>query len=343
MLNRLFFTVKSSKKFFSAFALWILLVFPPQSIAEDLDTFIKTLSQKAQEERIKYFYENFSELSRDDQKKFVAEFIGTENGKYCIYLAQYLNASRTDQDWDDREKLKRTQRDLQNVISETANENIGLTRFNLFCGMSGKIEKIADEVLAEFPASDYFHIGIGRSASPVLAFITAITGEKVFSIPLTNFRSSTLSPKKKDLLFLHFDRFLPKDFFLSNKNPVFIDYSNTGESAALFHRYFNEYLNLRAEVHQTNKKAMFVLYTRSESGMEKIPDDIKGDFKRIEFDEQLDLAFYQYIFRPFAQYQFAFDLEQVDINSETEPLNPENQNRRFLKMVDYLKEQMKVK
>lgn len=109
-----------------------------------------------------------------------------------------------------------------------------------------EIAKVSEEIIENCPPRDCLILGIGRSPTPILAFLEASGNTNVSSIPLTGFRynpfdETSLLPNEEDELFKHFDRFV-KDNIDSKKKIVVVDFSVSGRSAFAATSYLKKYL-----------------------------------------------------------------------------------------------------
>lgn len=143
-------------------------------------------------------------------------------------------------------------------------------------GEYDEIKSISLSVLRECPPKDCVVIGIGRSPTPILAFLQDLHEEKLenhaINIPLSSFRFSTLpiperyimplddSSEKK--LFAHFDSLLTDSSRFAGKRVMLVDYTQSGESLFSAQKYFEKYFRSRevnvdveplALVHKNNR------------------------------------------------------------------------------------------
>jgi hypothetical protein len=134
----------------------------------------------------------------------------------------------------------------------------------------GGTEALAKEILRRFPPREYFYIGLGRSPTPVIAYLSQLNRETallegldriVINLPLSGFRpmlrslfsranphklEAALSKTQLSELHRHFDRFLPKISQLGLRKVLLIDYTQTARALIAAAEHLQEYFNSKA-------------------------------------------------------------------------------------------------
>jgi hypothetical protein len=129
-----------------------------------------------------------------------------------------------------------------------------------------RIKTIAEQVLQRFPPTQYRYVGLGKSPTPVLAFLQSY-GERVntdvqaMNMPLSKFGHRTedmssgermfvdgapLTDEQRGRLWQHFDRFIGNfDRLEDPKGIVLIDHVESGKSLFASARHLEQYLSER--------------------------------------------------------------------------------------------------
>jgi HEAT repeat protein len=115
------------------------------------------------------------------------------------------------------------------------------------------IELIGIRIADACPKETCIVIGIGRSPTPIMAYLQAYDTAKAINLPLSNFRNKNLTNEQETILFNHFDKFIDPSHELAGKNEIIVlDLSTSGVSlsAAVFYirKYVNTHLNLNIEI-----------------------------------------------------------------------------------------------
>ena len=104
-----------------------------------------------------------------------------------------------------------------------------------------ELHQLCTEITRQFPAEDYFYIGIGRSPTPIILWLQSHSGyDAAVQIPLTNFKLCTIvddnlsepefpSGKSEAILFRHFDKYL-RQYLGAPKKWLVIDTAMTGNT-----------------------------------------------------------------------------------------------------------------
>ncbi len=110
-----------------------------------------------------------------------------------------------------------------------------------------EVKTITYAIMARYPPAQYLYVGVGRSPTPLIAFMKAVLGEEAaVNVPLTTMRAIRGGPydlaRIERKLDIHFDQFLPEASELRGKKVLVIDFALTGrsleETVAEIRRYF---------------------------------------------------------------------------------------------------------
>lgn len=134
------------------------------------------------------------------------------------------------------------------VCSKTQ-ANIGFAEFL-------SIQNAAKNILKSFPKDEYAYIGVGRSPTPVIAYLQTESNVLAKNLPLSDFRFNIprLSGRPylplKDFeiidLFKHFDQFLPNQVEMNGKTKMLlIDFIFTGSTLVSAAVHVDMYLKNR--------------------------------------------------------------------------------------------------
>lgn len=121
----------------------------------------------------------------------------------------------------------------------------------------GEYESIRDvslEVLERFPPSEYFYVGLGRSPTPITAFIAESFPGSTVTIPLSSISTQEprlgrllgdpghLRKKLYDAIARHFGRFMPGRARRGAKKLLLIDFVYRGDSIVMTDWHLRKYL-----------------------------------------------------------------------------------------------------
>ena len=149
--------------------------------------------------------------------------------------------------------------------------NLGIS----FAACSGEVSELSISSLAQInrltqaieskavDPQNIFVLGIGRSPGPFIAFEKAKNPRQASNLPLSDFRYGIgkppygdLSPHQVQILFKHFDHFLPGISELNGKELLIIDYSFSGESVVAASRYLDRYFKARNRIQKVTAVAI---------------------------------------------------------------------------------------
>lgn len=113
------------------------------------------------------------------------------------------------------------------------------------------------------PPKDCLIVGIGRSPTPFAAYWQLKSEGYFWNIPLSNFRNGLEEgvESKKDLinvLFDHFQKYLPLESEMNNRSVVVLDFSMSGRSLVHATFYMREYFRIKA-IRSGTIKALAIL------------------------------------------------------------------------------------
>lgn len=110
------------------------------------------------------------------------------------------------------------------------------------------IRSLSEKILQKFPEPNTVFVGVGRSPTPVIAYMQTM-GHNAVNLPLggVNQLKITNAAQVHDLSFQlkgHFDQFLKPQFSQGGATPRFvvIDYVSSGKSMAITNQLFENYL-----------------------------------------------------------------------------------------------------
>lgn len=189
-------------------------------------------------------------------KKYFSHF-------YFIALLVFINPSSAFSDTparscpqllDSRSQTRNLLTDVSDACSLVA--SISARALCLSSGITqgefSQIRDIAEEVLDQFPPTEYFYVGLGRSPTPIIAYFHATGIQGARNLPLSGFRLYPPSENRDhshQTLFVfwegkilnHFRLFLPTLEELGDKKIILIDYAQFGESLSSARAYLNKY------------------------------------------------------------------------------------------------------
>lgn len=110
-------------------------------------------------------------------------------------------------------------------------------------------KRISFEILKDFPPSQFFYVGIGRSPLLFATIISLLYPQQTIFLPLSRFRTEEpLSPEDTMALEHHLELFLPDENTLEGKNILLIDYVSKGKSLSNAKKIVAEHITPRVRV-----------------------------------------------------------------------------------------------
>lgn len=107
-----------------------------------------------------------------------------------------------------------------------------------------RLRDVAEKIKNICPPESCIIAGLGRSPTPVIAFLQGDTPNYAFNVPLSVRGIDTpLSVRNAKLLSNHFDRYLPNRDILNGRSILFVDYMSSGESIPKMSDLISKYLN----------------------------------------------------------------------------------------------------
>ncbi|OFZ84421.1 MAG: hypothetical protein A2603_03210 [Bdellovibrionales bacterium RIFOXYD1_FULL_55_31] len=93
---------------------------------------------------------------------------------------------------------------------------------------------VALHILERFPPDQYWYVGLGRSPTPITAFLELLGVDGITTLPLSGMKSfdgykDLPKAELRSRLYSHFDSWLPSAMDLDNRKLLLIDYASTGE------------------------------------------------------------------------------------------------------------------
>jgi hypothetical protein len=101
------------------------------------------------------------------------------------------------------------------------------------------LRREAQRLLLEFPPGQHYFIGVGRTPTPMIAFLRNLSPELATSVPASGLKRTR--PEHLAAYFDHFDHFVPPDVLRGDRTVVFLDGSSNGGSAEVLETLFNRY------------------------------------------------------------------------------------------------------
>jgi hypothetical protein len=117
-----------------------------------------------------------------------------------------------------------------------------------------ELKKLAFDLLATIPDDQSFYLGIGRTPTPLIAFLRCYLGkESVGQMPLSGFRHNypgenysllrePLSETQLEILKEHLKKFLPSQLITDDFSLIVIDFVDSGASLAAITQHIRKYL-----------------------------------------------------------------------------------------------------
>lgn len=113
-----------------------------------------------------------------------------------------------------------------------------------------ELRVLSVDILKRFPPDQYYYLGLGRSPTLVMAFLSEATQGTTANLPLSEVKKVPLQmdrlgiplEKIKPKLFEHFSRFVPAPESLDGRKILLIDFVDSGDSLALTYEWLREYL-----------------------------------------------------------------------------------------------------
>lgn len=113
-----------------------------------------------------------------------------------------------------------------------------------------EIVEVSEQIVKNFPPEEYFYVGLGRSPTPIMAYLEIFHPNNVRNVPISAMKSrlndrfgrtDPLSAEAEARLNKHFDRFFgnPADF--RGKKIVLIDFVNKGDGLMSTFDYLEKY------------------------------------------------------------------------------------------------------
>lgn len=112
-----------------------------------------------------------------------------------------------------------------------------------------ELKAVSEEILKKFPPENYYYVGIGRSPTPILAYLNQL--EVKFSIvPISSLRYEPFpfKPTSEEILKNHFKKFLPTLDNLKGKKILVMDYSDLGGTIERAHAVIQSLYSNKVEV-----------------------------------------------------------------------------------------------
>jgi hypothetical protein len=134
-----------------------------------------------------------------------------------------------------------------------------------------EISCVVERILTRYPPDRFIILGLGRSPTPLTAYLQASDLERAisatsstrvaslvgmlatstFNLPLSNFRYGRkeypplTDLKRLEILYSHFDRYIPESKYTESRNFLLIDFCQSGNSLMAASDYVTRYLRLR--------------------------------------------------------------------------------------------------
>ncbi|WP_392531832.1 hypothetical protein [Nostoc sp. C117] len=142
-----------------------------------------------------------------------------------------------------------------------------------------QIKDLCVSILKKYPPNKYCYIGLGKSPTPVLAFLQEY-GVEASNIALSKFNPSLDKNKEPKQIGLgnkltkeqykelkhHFDRFIPQQDAIKGKKILLIDYTLSGRSLYATYAHLTKYLN-----DKYSPRKLFHFRSRGETPPQVVP------------------------------------------------------------------------
>ncbi|MBF0361325.1 MAG: phosphoribosyltransferase [Oligoflexia bacterium] len=214
-----------------------------------------------------------------------------------------------------------------------------------------EIRDISLEILKRCPPKECIVIGIGRSPTPIIAFIHGLLeSESAWNLPLSNFRygrkKSQLQiaegSKLEKHLFSHFNNHLPTKCEIADKNILLVDFTDSGATLLAAEEYIKKYLSTlgidqkRVDRFAFYSKDNLSMITQEEQKMlyENFIKDNKG--LNVNGSSVIITFMYDEYYEEYAQYG------KFDISSTNTQQCKLEENERYQELVDSIQQIMKI-
>ncbi len=207
-----------------------------------------------------------------------------------------------------------------------------------------QIKSISLEIVKKYPTSEYHILAIGRSPIPFSTFLN-ILNYPVATIPLSGFKfhpdySSPTSKKgvlnldRENKLFLHFEKYIPKSYFTSNKPIVLIDYGQTGETIFSVNAYLEKYLKIKYREDKTIKNLILSIPYNFQ-GITETANRLKQEFQYLNIVD--DSLLYKALarstmvkFAGFGTFYIDKDIQNEILDEDGWPIDLIQERKRFV-------------
>src|SRR5580704_10283981 len=130
---------------------------------------------------------------------------------------------------------------------------------------------IGNDITAECPKKTCVVIGIGRSPTPIIAYLQAHDQTSALNLPLSDFKKIGLSEDLERRLFDHFDKFLdPQTYLLGKDKIIVLDFALRGHSIISAAYYIRKYLDQQLNSPDTKLEIEAI-----------VPQDHKNDVENV--------------------------------------------------------------
>ncbi len=108
-----------------------------------------------------------------------------------------------------------------------------------------QIRSLTHSLVTEFPPSKHIYVGVGRSPTPLIAFLQSIDKKAAINLPLSNFRYGgsdqiEMNRESLELIHQHFEKVFSQ-YKGKGKTIVFIDYIESGKTLFSVQKYYNQF------------------------------------------------------------------------------------------------------
>jgi hypothetical protein len=184
--------------------------------------------------------------------------------------------------------------------------------------------EIAEEIVQKYPPSEFVYVGVGRSPTPVTAYLKEAYPGSAVNVPFSR-PSQTNVVTKEELqarVRALFDRFLKNEGVLKQgKKILLIDFSYHGQSLNMVNQFLNWYLKDQGQ-EQLKGYALAMVGASDVKNIERIQRMPSGrNMKIFHLNHERKWGFFSSQYDPWAEYP-SLDITDRSLSIESIKKNP---------------------